>query len=215
MCKNMISRYSDKIDVLTFAYNYPNWDVLPERANPGDYFGDGLVADTKKYYPDANQWVMHAGQKLYVADAVIECIWTHEDSYPGITGSVNGTDSVFRITIDGIVCTMLGDCEDPHNSKMVACYGDELRSHVVQNAHHTLNGPKSMYERIDPIISYWANTDEALGYSYAHAQFLKYTRWTRTDANGQTVTGERQHYTHSYNSTLYIKDIKATYGHLH
>lgn len=214
ICKNMISKYYKQIDVKAFAYNYPDWSKLPSGCNPGDYFGDGLVEDTKRYYPDAEHWIMRSGQRMYIADAVIECIWSHEDTYPMNITNVNDTDTVFSITIDGVKCMMLGDCQMP-NSKMISYYEHSLKSIVVQNAHHTLNGPKRMYEYIDPIISYWANIDANVqGYSYDHAVYLRTTKWTRTDENGTTVTGDRTHYSHSYDSVVYIKDLKRDYGHL-
>ena len=214
ICKNMIARYNDKIEVKAFAYNYPDWSVLPSGVNPGHYFGDGLVEDTKRYYPEAKHWIMRSGQRMYIADAVIECVWSHEDTYPMQITGVNDADTVFSITIDGIKCMMLGDCQTP-NSKMISYYEHALKSVVVQNAHHTLNGPRKMYEYIDPIISYWANVQSSVdNYTYDHAVYLRNTKWTRTNEKGETVTGDRTHYSHSYTAVVYIKDLKEAYGNL-
>ena len=201
------------IDLKAFGHNFPDWAAINESSATGKDI-DSLISLAKQCYPDAVEWVMHAGQRMYIADAVIECIWSHEDVLPLRIAGLNDTDTVFSITIDGIRTMMLGDCENA-NSKMISWYQDELRSHVVQNAHHSINGPKLMYEYIDPIYSLWACTDEAMSENVSdHAEYLKATQWTRIDENGTTVTGRRIHYTNSRVEVILIKDIKAAYGNL-
>lgn len=207
------------IDILAFGHNFPLWEEISctEDIKSAEFYSDELIAETKKYYPDANEWVMHAGQRMYIADAVIECLWSHEDVHPMSLTALNDTCTVFSVTIDGIKTMVLGDCQNP-NSKMIARYGEAMRSCVVQNSHHTLNGPKRMYEYIDPIISFWAR-DRKHGIDgecaqTEHGQYLLTTQWTRTDPDGNVVTGERFHYSLEEYVEYYIKDLKELYGHL-
>lgn len=215
LCLNALPSYADKVDVKMFAYNYPNFNEVPSAANAGEYYSQGLIRLTQKCYPDAIHWIMHGGQKYAIADTVIQCWWTHEDVYPLTLYGVNDTVSVFSITIDGIRTMMLGDCENP-NSKMISYFRKDMKSPVVQNSHHTINGPKAMYEYIDPIYSFWACSEaEVTARSKTeHAQYLLKTQWSRVDASGKFVTGNRHHYNNTWTTRLYIKDLKKAVGDL-
>lgn len=215
MCLSALRDFSTQVDIHMFAYNYPDFTKVPPSANAGDNYSTTLINRAKQYYPEAIHWIMHAGQKYAIADAVIQCWWTHEDVYPMVFEGVNDTDTVFSITIDGIRTMMLGDCENP-NGKMIKYFCKEMKSHVVQNSHHSINGPTEMYEYIDPIHSFWAcSASEVEARSKRqHAQYLLNTQWTRFDENGAQVCGDRQHYNNSFTTRLLIKEIKAVHGNL-
>jgi hypothetical protein len=82
---------------------------------------------------------------------------------------------------------------------------------VVQNSHHTNNGPKLMYEYIDPMYSFWECTTEEMEQRAArndYAEWLLTTKWVRTDEDGNEVTGKRENYNNDQTARLYIKDLK-------
>ena len=211
LCHKALENWKTKVDIKMFAYNFVNFpDFVGTDVDPGEYYGQGMIDYAKLHYPNAPHWIMHAGQRLYIADAVIECIWSHEDVWPTKLVGVNDSDTVFSITIDGVKTMMLGDCERPNNI-MISWYGDAMKSTVVQNSHHTLNGPTLMYEYIDPMHSFWAcsekeKTDRS---KREHAKWLLSTQWERVDENGNVVKGDRSHYHNGQTTTLYIKDLKA------
>ena len=209
LADSALQNWRSQVEIEMFAYNF----VDPEEYIDTDVyesFGPRIIETAKKYYPDAIHWVMHAGQRLYLADTVVECLWSHEDVWPTKLVGVNDADTVFSITIDGVKTMMLGDCERPNNI-MISWYGDAMKSTVVQNSHHTLNGPTLMYEYIDPMHSFWAcsekeKTDRS---KREHAKWLLSTQWERVDENGNVVKGDRSHYHNGQTTTLYIKDLKA------
>jgi hypothetical protein len=210
LCHKALQNWKTKVDIKMFAYNFVNFpDFVGTDVDPGEYYGQGMIDYAKLHYPNTPHWIMHAGQRLYIADAVIECIWSHEDVWPTKLVGVNDSDTVFSITIDGVKTMMLGDCERPNNI-MISWYGDAMKSTVVQNSHHTINGPTLMYEYIDPMHSFWAcsEKEKTERSKLEHAKWLLTTQWERVDENGNVVKGYRRHYHNGQTTRLYIKDLK-------
>jgi hypothetical protein len=212
MCLKAIADFKAAgIDIKGYGHNFPDWKVVGKDVGDASVYSDNMISNMKLMYPNAVEWVAHAGQTMYIANAEITCWWTHEDVYPLGFYTLNDTGSVFSVTIDGVRTMILGDCQNP-NEKMISQYKEAMESPLVQNSHHSGNGPKKMYEYIDPIWCFWACSDELKverQEKLDHCIWLTTTKWTRTDADGNEVTGTRMHYTNSKQDILLIKDIKA------
>ena len=209
MATEVLKSWNTQVDVEMFAYNFIDPEVFAG-TEIYDEFGPKVIDAAQKSYPDAIHWIMHAGQRLYFADTVIECIWSHEEVWPMKMAHVNDTNIAFSITIDGIKSMMLGDCQAP-NDKMIAQYKETMRSLVVQNAHHTFNGPTLMYEYINPLYSFWSCDRSQMNTRanvFDHAKWLLTTKWTRIDADGNEISGARENYHNEVTTRLYIKDLK-------
>lgn len=109
---------------------------------------------------------VHSGQKFYFANAEMEILYTHEDTYPLTIDYFNDTSTVFRITLkhtddqSGEVLATntsiwTGDMYKLGSRYISATYGDYLQSDMVQVAHHGYNGgEKEFYRYIMPTCVY-------------------------------------------------------------
>ena len=163
LANRFIAAYHDRIEVKMAAYNFPNYESV---INAKDVCGmearyvpmiETFIGQIREYWPEAPHWVIHAGQKLQLADAEIEIVFTHEDLYPGEFTWVNHTSSAFRITAGGRRIMILGDCEKSLCRQMAATFGTYLKSDLLQLTHHGANGASlDLYQVIDPEICFWA-----------------------------------------------------------
>ena len=145
------------------AYNFPNYEAVVNardvqnnavRYTPMiEQFRESITA----YWPDARHLILHAGQRLYPADAEIEILFTHEDQFPNEFSWINHTSVAFRIRAGGKTVMILGDCEKSLCQQMADTFGDYLKSDLLQLTHHGANGAcLDLYQRIDPDICFWA-----------------------------------------------------------
>ena len=163
LANNFLTDYHDRVDVRLAAYNFPLYDAVKDARDvnntPARYqpMIDRFIESIRTYWPSADHLLVHAGQRLYLADAEIEIIFTHEDVFPGEYTWVNHTSTAFRITVGGKSIMILGDCEKRLCQQMADTYGDYLKSDMLQLSHHGANGAcLDLYRRIDPEICFWA-----------------------------------------------------------
>lgn len=163
LANNFLVKYHDQVEVRMAAYNFPTYDTVKNAAdvkNNRSAFEPMVklfIDSITKYWPQAEHFIIHAGQKLYLADAEIEIFFTHEDLFPLEYTWVNHTSTAFRITAGGKTIMMLGDCEKTLCQQMADTFGDYLKSDMLQLAHHGANGAcLDLYQRIDPDICFWA-----------------------------------------------------------
>lgn len=148
-CKFLRTYSSSQITLESLVYNFPN------------HLGcvNDLLTSTASRFPKAKHYVMHAGQKYYVADAEIEVLYTHEDFFPLENDGENWKSSVWRMTINGKTMLFVGDCEDENCSQIAACYGESLQSDILQVAHHGFSAKRgncNMNQLVDPKIALWS-----------------------------------------------------------
>lgn len=158
-----LTRYHDQIDVRLAAYNFPIYDTVknardvvntPARYQP---MIDRFIDSIRTYWPSADHFILHAGQKLYLADAEIEILFTQEDLFPLEYTWVNHTSCAFRVTACGKTVMILGDCEKSLCQQMADTYGAYLKSDLLQLSHHGANGAcLDLYRLIDPAVCFWA-----------------------------------------------------------
>ena len=189
LANNFLNKYHALVDIRLAAYNFPLYDAVKDARDvdntPARYqpMIDLFIDSIKKYWPAAAHWVMHAGQKLYLADAEIEVFFTHENLFPGEYKWVNHTSSAFRITSCGKTVMIMGDCEKSLCQQMADTFGDYLKSDLLQLSHHGANGAcLDLYQRIDPAVCFWAcsqrkfeSDERMLGIKAGH-EFNAYVR---------------------------------------
>ena len=163
LANQFMSRYHDQIEVRLAAYNFPLYDTVKDARDvvnmPARYqpMIDRFIDNIKTYWPEADHFILHAGQRLTVADAEIEILFTHEDLFPLEYKWVNHTSSAFRITACGKKIMLLGDCERSLCQQMADTFGDYLKSDLLQLSHHGANGACiDLYRLIDPAVCFWA-----------------------------------------------------------
>ncbi|MBQ9545623.1 MAG: hypothetical protein IJV00_10910, partial [Clostridia bacterium] len=91
-----------------------------------------------------------------------EILYTAED-LPIIDGgkgnNLNDTSLVFRVRAEGQTVLFLGDVQDVGDGVMISKYGKDLKSDVVQVAHHGYPASTAeFYDLVDPEILLWPAT---------------------------------------------------------
>ena len=201
-----IRTYSSRIDVNAVCYNFPNfYNVgLSSSYNPETFTGlaNSFLSTINTYYPDAEHYIYHTGQKLYLPGGEIEFLFTPEDLWPKAMTSMNHTSGMWRFTINGQTVMITGDAEKPLNQQAAAVFGDYLKSDILQVVHHGSNGGSvEFYNAVDPSICFWPCQQEYLEVDKRHLG-----TWTGFEFN--TVLWESEnvtaHYSNSETYTVYL-----------
>ena len=206
LANRFLVNYHTQIDVKMAAYNFPNYEAVVDAKDVAGVASkytpmiEQFQKNISQYWPDAEHFVIHAGQKLYLADAEIEILFTHEDLFPGEFTWVNHTSLAFRITAGGKNVMILGDCEKSLCQQMSDTFSTYLKSDMLQLTHHGANGACiDLYRNIDPAICFWAcsqskyESDERMLGVKAGYDFNAYLR--------DTTIRVREHY-HSGTTTV-------------
>ena len=102
LANEFLTKHHKSVEVKMAAYNFPDFDTLyvPNETMTGGT-SNAFISKIKNYYHEAEHYIFHAGQKLYLADAEIEILFTHEDLYPKEASWGNHTSSIWTITVNG------------------------------------------------------------------------------------------------------------------
>ncbi len=130
--------------------NFPSETAIYRQANSDilTMGKEGTIETYQKHLQGGFKFVkVHAGQRLYLANAELEIITTYEDLHPAHITTQNDTNTVIRITLhttneqgtrvgEGVKTMWLGDANALQSRYMCAMFGDYLKSDTVQLAHH-------------------------------------------------------------------------------
>jgi len=178
LTNNFMARFYDQVEIKMFAHNYPD-EIACRRTNSNNAYNidnaaEQFNANVAKYYPDAQRWIVHTGQKLYLPGCDIEIFYTPEDFYgiydqytfdgyeKGYCWFANGNETsiMFRITLGDTTFMVTGDSEDENCTQVGTRYQNALESDILQTPHHGGNGPElGYYEYVDPKIVLWSNDE--------------------------------------------------------
>lgn len=140
--------------------------------------------------------VCHVGQRFYFADTVFEILYTIESYGPSVVNAFNTSTILVRaITTDdkgnSTTTMIMGDCTGAAMAICNKMYGAELRSQVVQVAHHgyTTWGNDSAiataYRYMSPEIVLWPQGSNAFP-NYKEKSYNK-VLWDGTNKNFQQL----------------------------
>lgn len=164
----LLERYHAKIDLQRVMFNFPN----PSEVGIGIYEFRGGVAD---YYPNVLFAKCHSGQSIQLGSIVLDVLTTHEDMVSAVTGVTrmtegNSMSTVIRFTMpDGTRFLNLGDFTreqqfvliDGKDANQIAVEGildsAELRSDIVEVAHHGYNMITNTYQATGAEHALWSN----------------------------------------------------------
>ena len=165
--------YGDIAEIQSFMYNFPTMEYVlsvPGNNLNVDYYSiryPRMESLLSRY----NNLVVHSGMSYQFANATIEILYTHEDYYPRLIKSFNNSNTVYKITIDGISFLVAGDLEEPGQKHCITQTGTKLDSDYIQLTHHGYNGQKEFYmygvNGKTDVIALWPhptikNTDELI-----------------------------------------------------
>ena len=155
--------YFDFPEFGSAEYSAQNGDmeISQIRENINKY-GEVIGAEVKSgstYYDDINGAVINAeavakGLSFDIDGVKVEVLQTW-DPADG-TSNLNDTSLVIRMTIGEQTVLFLNDLGSIGGRRLLATYGDELKSDIVQMAHHGQAGVnKDVYDAIDADVHLW------------------------------------------------------------
>lgn len=159
-CKNYGGQMSVKIEAL-YA-NFVSESEFFNAYNPETSLSSKI--ETYEEYTKENMkyYKLHSGMKLYIRNAELEVLYTHEDLYPQRLGYFNDSSTVVRFTIhnslggEDVTATFLGDLYQKGSKALRALYGNTIQSDFVQVAHHGYNAvEKELYQLLAPETLLW------------------------------------------------------------
>jgi len=138
----------------------------------------------------------HVGQRFFFADTVFEILYTVESYGPTVVNALNTSTILVRaITTDdkgNSTSTMvMGDCTGPAMAICNKMYGTDMRSQIVQVAHHgytTWGNDSAMataYRYMSPEIVLWPQGNNAFP-NYKEKSYNK-VLWDATNKNFQQL----------------------------
>ena len=140
--------------------------------------------------------VCHVGQRFYFADTVFEILYTVESYGPTVVNALNTSTILVRaITTDAngksSTTMIMGDCTGPAMAICNKMYGTNMRSEIVQVAHHgytTWGNDTAMataYKYMAPEIVLWPQGNNAFP-TYKEKSYNK-VLWDGTNKNFQQM----------------------------
>jgi hypothetical protein len=189
--------YADQIQVNTVCYNFPVTNSLNDNIQ-------GFLTAISDKYPNANHYIMHTGNKLYLPGCEIEFLFTAaEDLYPTPFKNANYTSNAWRMTIEGISTLITGDIETPLCAKIAKNYGRYLASDILQVVHHGVNGAtKELYQYVT-----YGNKMKVCFWT------IPTTRKWRTEEEAYKAFNQilwnsgAEHYYHDYTTTIVLPSM--------
>ncbi len=140
--------------------------------------------------------VCHVGQQFHFADTVFEILYTVESYGPTVVNALNTSTILVRaITTDAqgnsSTTMVMGDCTGPAMAICNKMYGTDMRSQIVQVAHHgytTWGNDSAMataYKYMAPEIVLWPQGANAFP-NYKEKSYNK-VLWDATNKNFQEL----------------------------
>lgn len=205
---SFINKYYEKIDVNTVCYNFADMtnSAIDNASDLTNYYEDFIDA-VNGHFPEANHYIMHTGNKLYLPGCEIEFLITAaEDLNLASMTSGNHTSNAWRMTIEGKTILITGDIEEPLSKKMANNYGEYLASNILQVVHHGVNGATKQFNQ------YVASGTEAEGNNLEVCFWpIRTNRIWRTEEyptiNQPLWNSGAAHYYHDYTTTLLLPSL--------
>lgn len=99
-----------------------------------------VLNSCRAHSPATKIYNLYTGQKFYMADMLVEVIYTSADYHPSdkalANDDTNAASTVTRLTFGEVTVLMTGDACNRHCQGMVEAFGDGLESTIVQTPHH-------------------------------------------------------------------------------
>ena len=171
MFTDFIARYSMSVEIQKVAMDIGADEYL-EKGDAAYLLSDNELGslprmreNMEKYIPDTPVLKLHGGQKITIADAEIEILYTLSDMLPDTTAGMelNATSVIFTVTVQNNKTIFLGDAMPPECNSLVYMFGDYLKSDMMQLAHHGYNGATTqIYQVINPAVGLWPSNPVAI-----------------------------------------------------
>ena len=187
---DFIQSYGKRVVVDTVLYAPVNRNVIKTIESYGTswdtisyYFNDTLPKMVRQYLPNADLCGVHAGQKFELPGAELHILYTPEHLYVDeIPKNMNHGSIVSMVTGKDGRALITGDSENSSTGWLIATYGNELKSDVLQYPHHgnVDNHVVALVEIVRPsvilipvTISYFENSISSSRQNIVHQMIAK------------------------------------------
>lgn len=135
----------------------------------------------RAHSPQTKIYNLYTGQKFYMADMMVEVIYTSADYHPSdkalANDDTNAASTVTRLTFGDVTVLMTGDACNRHCMGMVEAFGDGLKSTIVQTPHHGVGNGATIpfYMNVNPTYALFTCGDklyQSLALTDAASQWL-------------------------------------------
>lgn len=151
-CIKLLDKFKDYILLERVMFNFP---FYPDFKNDYSRTSHEMKKKVSLYYPEVMQMKLHTGQKINLADAEFEVMYTHEDAVlakqPDIfpLENFNCTSTILRLTLHDKSIIILGDTNVESENVLKRISSPTIwKSDAVQVAHHCFNYLDTLYEWI-------------------------------------------------------------------
>ena len=195
LATDFIKEYSESVDILSFAYQFPDCDKVKFVYIDSQKIKSDIVAlenNIKSYYPNSIVYTLHQGQVYNFKGAQIEILFTADTIYPYNYTSANEVSAAWRVNFhNGKSVMFLGDCMQYLCRQIAYIYGDYLKSDVLQVTHHGLIGGEiGLYKYIDPEVCLWSTSEKRFSGTLEGQKYqwcigeggCDFNRWLRDDS---------------------------------
>ena len=199
-----LKKYKNCVEISSFAHQFPDCDKINVACDlPAEKeMMQALLTEIENDYPEATVYYMHTGQRYYFDGAVLEVLYSQDNSFPSLYFSLNDTSVVTRLKFDsGKSVMLLADASHHISRQLAASYGASLKSDYLQVAHHGLiGGDIELYRLINPDVCLWPVKHECFLGTLKGQRYrwclgeggLEYNAWIRDETQKH-----REHYDHS------------------
>ena len=148
------TKYTDKISVKKVIYSQPNDEHMKHVGK--EYRKVWMPEALEGWQPD-EVVKAHPGQKFYFADVTVTILGSQDLVLPGVIDSHNNMSVVSKVEFMDYEALYLADAEGLMNAALKTHYGSELKTDILQLAHHGYNNTEAgpVYELADPTIVFW------------------------------------------------------------
>lgn len=148
------------IKVNNVYMNFPSREFMNQsEGGASAHLYDGVQAAYDRFIGEG-EFEKTGGKTAFTGDVIeidgvkIEILMTVTDEET--ESNINDTSMIFRVTMEGQTILFLGDAYIPEGNRLLQQYGKDLKSDIVQMAHHGQNGvSREVYEAIDPTMCLW------------------------------------------------------------
>lgn len=174
-----VPMFAKEVEIQTFVHNLPAYDLYYDKntweassSQPDKHYveADGLHERSKTYYeyikkysPDSDIIVAHAGQRFEYGNLDIDVLFTSENIYRKQMFDTNMSSVIYSVTGNSGRMIVLGDSVDITCPMLNAIYEGSLKCNLVQVSHHGYNGGNAeMYANMNADFAIWTNSYEVV-----------------------------------------------------
>jgi hypothetical protein len=159
LATEFIEKYKDKLEVKSFAYQFPDFDMISMSMESEEQTASEVLAletAISNSFPLAQIYSTHTGQEFCYEGLNVEVLYSIDDTCLDNYATVNEQSLALLLKTKNTTACLLGDCMLSACRRIAHTYRDYLKSDILQLAHHGLiGGDRWLYELIDPDICFW------------------------------------------------------------